>query len=193
MRGNNNYTCGAERGIVLPSIAAKGSTGIQTQECTRPSDKSHRGGNQTQKVKLPTIKDAEGKMEATGSNTDLRVIVYESMEQMRASKIGVKPLQGFDVTRAKKAEALNKHRRSLPPMSATPVAPQLQPLQAQNEAPGGLTRSNSIAPFTTLAPKPTCGYYFNRETINKKVRIGVPPSDLVKWRSDYTQYAQKQA
>lgn len=41
----------------------------------------------------------EGKMEATGSNTDLRVIVYESMEQMRASKIGVKPLQGFDVTR----------------------------------------------------------------------------------------------
>ena len=55
--------------------------------------------------------------------------------------------------RAKKAEALNKQRRSLPPMSATPVAPQLQPLQAQNDLPGSLTRSNSIAPFTTLAPK----------------------------------------
>ena len=38
-------------------------------------------------------------MEASGSGSDLRVIVYESLEQMRASKIGVKPLQGFDVTR----------------------------------------------------------------------------------------------
>jgi len=41
--------------------------------------------------------------------------------------------------------------------------------------------------------QPTCGYYFTRDTVNKKVRIGVPPSDLVKWRSDYTQYPQKQA
>jgi len=122
------------------------------------------------------------------------IVVYETMEQKRACKIGVKPLKGFDVTRSKRLDALNRNRQSLPSHSVTPVAPQLQPLQAQNEPPIiGLTRSNSIAPFTTLAPKPTCGFYFNRETINKKVRIGVPPSDLVKWRSDYTQYAQKQA
>ncbi|EDO39202.1 predicted protein [Nematostella vectensis] len=41
---------------------------------------------------------------------------------------------------------------------------------------------NSLAPFSTLG-KPTCGFYFSRETDNKKRRTGIPPSDLVAWRS----------
>ena len=43
--------------------------------------------------------------------------------------------------------------------------------------------SNSISPFHTLSMKPTCGYYFSRETDNRKMRIGVLPSDLTAWRS----------
>jgi len=38
-------------------------------------------------------------MEDSGAQSDLRVVVYESLEQKRANKIGVKPLQNFDVTR----------------------------------------------------------------------------------------------
>lgn len=42
---------------------------------------------------------------------------------------------------------------------------------------------NSLAPFSTLG-KYTCGYYFSRETDNKKRTTGIPPSDLVAWRSN---------
>lgn len=42
---------------------------------------------------------------------------------------------------------------------------------------------NSLAPFSTLG-KYTCGYYFSRETDNKKRKTGIPPSDLVAWRSN---------
>ncbi|XP_020893897.1 uncharacterized protein LOC110232994 [Exaiptasia diaphana] len=41
---------------------------------------------------------------------------------------------------------------------------------------------NSLAPFSTLG-KPTCGYYFSHLTDNKKYKTGIPPSDLVAWRS----------
>lgn len=42
---------------------------------------------------------------------------------------------------------------------------------------------NSLAPFSTLG-KYTCGYYFSRSTDNKKRKTGIPPSDLVAWRSN---------
>lgn len=42
---------------------------------------------------------------------------------------------------------------------------------------------NSVAPFATLG-KPTCGYFFTERTDNKKIKFGIPPSDLVKWRCD---------
>ncbi|XP_072045053.1 uncharacterized protein [Amphiura filiformis] len=45
----------------------------------------------------------------------------------------------------------------------------------------GGVKTNSVAPFSTLA-KPTCGFFFSRETDNKKRRTGIPPADLVKWR-----------
>ena len=41
---------------------------------------------------------------------------------------------------------------------------------------------NSMAPFSTLG-KYTCGYYFSRDTDNKKRKTGIPPSNLVAWRS----------
>lgn len=42
---------------------------------------------------------------------------------------------------------------------------------------------NFISPFHTMQPKPTCGYYFSRETDNRKMRIGIAPTDLSAWRS----------
>lgn len=44
---------------------------------------------------------------------------------------------------------------------------------------------NSLAPFSTLG-KSTCGYYFSRETDNKKRKTGIPPSNLVAWRAYIT-------
>lgn len=46
----------------------------------------------------------------------------------------------------------------------------------------GKGNNNSIAPFYTQE-KPTCGFYFSRGTDNRKRKFGIPPSDLVKWRS----------
>ena len=42
---------------------------------------------------------------------------------------------------------------------------------------------NSVPLFATLG-KPTCGYYFSFNTDHKKRLIGIPPSNLVKWRSN---------
>lgn len=41
---------------------------------------------------------------------------------------------------------------------------------------------NSLAPFYTHE-KRTCGYFFSRETDNRRKNFGIPPSDLVAWRS----------
>ncbi|KAK7108674.1 putative uncharacterized protein CIMIP3 isoform X2 [Littorina saxatilis] len=52
----------------------------------------------------------------------------------------------------------------------------------KDEKQGAKCINNSIAPFFTVG-KPTCGYFFSRSTDNKKRNIGIPPSDVVKWRS----------
>lgn len=45
-----------------------------------------------------------------------------------------------------------------------------------------IKKSNSLAPFSTVG-KPTCGFFFSRITDNKKKKFGIPPTNLVKWRS----------
>jgi len=49
----------------------------------------------------------------------------------------------------------------------------------------GASQNNSLAPFTTVG-KSTCGVYFNFNTCNVKRKFGIPPSDLVRWRSSTT-------
>eukprot|EP00057_Strongylocentrotus_purpuratus_P002906 XP_003725491.1 PREDICTED: uncharacterized protein LOC100888047 [Strongylocentrotus purpuratus] len=44
-----------------------------------------------------------------------------------------------------------------------------------------LVALNSLAPFATTY-KPTCGYFFSRSTNNKKKQMGIPATDLVKYR-----------
>jgi len=42
---------------------------------------------------------------------------------------------------------------------------------------------NSISPFHTQE-KPTCGYFFTRETDHRRTRFGLEPSNLVTWRTN---------
>ena len=46
----------------------------------------------------------------------------------------------------------------------------------------GTKLRNNIAPFSSSG-KPTCGHFFSRETDHRKRKIGIPPSNLVQWRS----------
>lgn len=46
----------------------------------------------------------------------------------------------------------------------------------------GKNYRNCIAPFSSLG-KPTCGHFFSRETDHRKRKTGIPPSNLVEWRS----------
>lgn len=57
-----------------------------------------------------------------------------------------------------------------------------KPAPVQRLAEPWMRQVNSLAPFSTLG-KYTCGYYFSRDTDNKKRKTGIPPSDLVAWRS----------
>lgn len=54
-------------------------------------------------------------------------------------------------------------------------------------ASGEFKKANSMAPFSTVG-KPTCGFFFSRKTDNKKKKIGIPPTNLVKWRSFVQQH-----
>nr|XP_014347392.1 PREDICTED: uncharacterized protein LOC106704584 [Latimeria chalumnae] len=47
--------------------------------------------------------------------------------------------------------------------------------------------SNSLAPFYNMS-KPTCGYRFSRDTDHKRRNIGIPPSNITKWRSSNEEY-----
>ena len=65
MRGNNNYSCTAEKGFMLPSIDAKHSTDKQIKSLyIQPSDsRSFREGRlPQQKLKLPSINNNAGKL-----------------------------------------------------------------------------------------------------------------------------------
>eukprot|EP00731_Ephydatia_muelleri_P029722 Em0021g245a len=43
--------------------------------------------------------------------------------------------------------------------------------------------TNSLVPFQTGHVKPTCGFFFSPVTDNRRRSIGIPPSNLVAWRS----------
>lgn len=69
-------------------------------------------------------------------------------------------------SRSKKGGA-SSGRDSLPPItssSTTPMAPQLQPLQT-NMLDASLRRSNTLAPFTTLAQKVRHEYILNLQLV----------------------------
>ncbi|XP_071941623.1 uncharacterized protein [Antedon mediterranea] len=80
----------------------------------------------------------------------------------------------------------NKYSRHLnrggvpTPDHGAPVTPKVA-YNCSGRVPKGGFVSNSVAPFTTLG-KPTCGFFFSRQTDHKKRQTGIPPANLVMWR-----------
>lgn len=120
-------------------------------------------------------------------NPNPRTITWERLEAQRLKSLGISNRYSRHFTMVMR----NDHRdssmgstgsgsyRSQPSSLGygVPVA-----MVQATQTDGGVAVSNSIAPFSTSA-KPTCGYFFSRSTDNKKQKFGIPPSDLVKWRT----------
>ena len=133
-------------------------------------------------------------------NPDRKTVVWERLEQKRIQQLGLNPQYSryFNVTRSIRPKPQCKPISiGGPPLSEAPIPPEVEPSQLTPQMPGmtptntlqiplvetgRIRKGNSVAPFCTEG-KPTCGYYFSRGTDNKKKAIGIPPSDLVKWRS----------
>ena len=117
---------------------------------------------------------------------DTRVLTWHRLERLRLQKLGLptKYSRYFTVTRSSQESQTS----AFDPL-AVHSGVHLQALDRsktwKDDKTIGATKINQInvvAPFTTLM-KPTCGYFFSRETDNRKKRIGIPPTDLVKYRS----------
>lgn len=77
---------------------------------------------------------------------------------------------------------MRRNSNSVKSTSETPAKTNIPVQQLSNPR---MKYVNSLAPFSTLG-KSTCGYYFSRETDNKKRKTGIPPSNLVAWRAYVT-------
>lgn len=112
---------------------------------------------------------------------DKQKLTWEHLEIVRLKKLGIPNRYsrhlGRDFTMP-----LERH-----PSTGPSWKTELKPTPAtgtgeKKEGGKAVSTNNSLAPFYTLA-KPTCGFFFSRQTDNKKRKFGIPPSDLVKWRS----------
>ncbi|KAK3585696.1 hypothetical protein CHS0354_020262 [Potamilus streckersoni] len=107
-------------------------------------------------------------------NANPQTITWERLEQIRLAKLHLGPerysrhFQRFvKPSKSASLDLLRSHDRTTVPFLIVD---------------GEVKKANSVAPFATVG-KPTCGYFFSRATDNKKKKFGIPPSDLVKWRS----------
>eukprot|EP00493_Phyllostaurus_siculus_P002969 UN02982 len=117
----------------------------------------------------------DGVPHLVGFNSNPRTINWERLEFMRLKKLHLGPerysrhfqrFQGTDFPQPQKDES-----GSEPQKSTLTLGVKSKP-----------KKSNSLAPFSTVG-KPTCGYFFSRGTDNKKKKFGIPPTNLVRWRS----------
>ena len=121
----------------------------------------------------PDSLDVDQGLEAPHSlafNPNQRTITWERLEFIRLKKLHLGPerySRHFQRFQREKSQL----RNSLPDGGQYVIGPN-----------GEIKKSNSIAPFSTVG-KPTCGFFFSRITDNKKKKIGIPPTNLVKWRS----------
>lgn len=111
-------------------------------------------------------------------NPSPRTLTWERLENRRLERLGLG------------AKRYSRHFQRFQREPTTVSNPEFsKPLTRTNEKGqayviigGEKVLVNSIAPFYT-EEKPTCGFYFSRTTDNKKRKFGIPPSDLVKWRT----------
>ncbi|XP_013420843.1 uncharacterized protein LOC106181105 [Lingula anatina] len=135
-------------------------------------------------------------------NPDARTVTYERLETLRLRSLGLEnrysrynifrqqPKEPDPLARANISLLGNNSETSSPAPESVSMYSWAEPTPTGTrgiglitaEPPSRVTKGNTLAPFGTLA-KPTCGYFFSRETDNRKLKFGIPPSDLVKWRS----------
>ena len=72
--------------------------------------------------------------------------------------------------------------QSLTEMTAEPAKKLSLDSPRSKNGENGKAQRNNIAPFSSSG-KPTCGHFFSRDTDHRKRKIGIPPSNLVQWRS----------
>jgi len=114
---------------------------------------------------------------AVGFNANPRTINWERLEFLRLKKLHLGPERySRHFSRFQKSEGVDEE-----PTSSLELQSK-QPPQYVITKDGKIRKANSIAPFTTVG-KPTCGFFFSRVTDNKKKKFGIPPTNLVKWRS----------
>lgn len=114
---------------------------------------------------------------------DLRRLTWEHLETVRLRKLGIPNRYSRHLQREVKVRS--PCPRSASPQRPGPADKSTTTTTMMNLAPSDKKKSstsNSLAPFYTMA-KPTCGYFFSRDTNNKKRKFGIPASDLVQWRS----------
>ncbi|KAL4232708.1 hypothetical protein ACF0H5_007396 [Mactra antiquata] len=111
---------------------------------------------------------------AVGFNANPRTINWERLEFLRLKKLHLGPERySRHFQRFQKSEEIE-------PSSSLELPK--RPTHYVITADGEIRMANSLAPFTTVG-KPTCGFFFSRVTDNKKKKFGIPPTNLVKWRS----------
>jgi len=113
-----------------------------------------------------------------------KTVTWEKLEAQRLQSLGLnnKYSRHFNVLRSSREHpgAIMMFEDKL---ATQGMVPGIERQKTQVGNPGGRhSNSNSMAPFSTVG-KPTCGFFFSRETDNKKKKFGIPPSDLVKWRN----------
>ncbi|KAK3107258.1 hypothetical protein FSP39_010465 [Pinctada imbricata] len=130
--------------------------------------------------RAPQIKEEDLYPHLQAFNQHPKTLTWERLENKRLSKLGLG------------SKRYSRHFQRFQNDSTSMSDPAVPNIISKPDGKGGTTKyiiiggekvkMNSIAPFYT-EEKPTCGYFFSRETDNKKKKFGIPPSDLVKWRS----------
>ncbi|CAL1546897.1 unnamed protein product [Lymnaea stagnalis] len=104
---------------------------------------------------------------------------WQRLEAARLRRLGIPQRDSrhcnivYNSQVAKMNAALNQKPRTAPPC----IDKLMEDTKRYN--------TNSISPFYTHQ-KRTCGYFFTRDTDNRLHKNGVPPSDLVAWRTNYS-------
>lgn len=118
-------------------------------------------------------------------NPNPKVLSWERLEYMRLQKLGLgnRYSRHFNVTRTSANMRVPTPTAVERERTAAVSGPRGSRFVKEKSSTSRQTSiNNSVAPFATLE-KPTCGYFFSDRTDNRKKNFGIPPSDLVKWRT----------
>lgn len=124
------------------------------------------------------------------NDSEARVLVWSHLELQRLKKLGMPYRYSRHCVMRREATTMSPRQLDVVPVNVVDVAvaSAVTPRDRQGNKAG--QSSNSLAPFYTQA-KPTCGYVFSWKTDNKKRRMGIPPTNVVRWRSAVTDNSRR--